>query len=233
VTLVDSVAEVVAPVIASLGIELVDVEHQGGVVRLVVDEPGGIGLDRVAEATRAASRALDLADPIPGRYTLEVSSPGLERPLRQPAHFARAVGQKVSVRARASFEGERRLVGTLLAAEGDRLVLRTEEGAEVAVPYEEVDRAKTVFDWGPAPKPGKVGSRPKGKTVPSDQHHRPAAGTTSGRQRAAESGASGPGGGEERAQERAAGSEAGSPSGQERAAQSEASGPSGRKRTEP
>ncbi|MPY94340.1 MAG: hypothetical protein GEV08_15145 [Acidimicrobiia bacterium] len=162
VKLVDAVTEVVSPVVASLGVELVDVEHLGGVVRLVVDEPGGIGLDRVAEVTRAASRALDLADPLPGTYTLEVSSPGLERPLRSPAHFARAVGQKVNVRARPSFEGDRRVTGTLMAAEAEQLVVRTDAG-DVAVPYDEVDRARTVFDWGPPPKPGKVGSRPKAK----------------------------------------------------------------------
>lgn len=162
-TLVEAVTAAVAPVVASLGVELVDVEHQGAVLRLVVDEPGGIGLDRIAEVTRAASRALDEADPLPGTYTLEVSSPGLERPLRTPAHFARAVGQRVSVRARAGFEGDRRLSGLLVAAGDDHLVVRT-DGGEVQLPYDQVDRARTVFEYGPAPKPGKVGSRPKGAT---------------------------------------------------------------------
>jgi ribosome maturation factor RimP len=162
-TLVDSVTEAVAPVVSSLGVELVDVEHLGGVLRLVVDEPGGIGLDRIAEVTRAASRALDLADPLPGRYTLEVSSPGLERPLRTPAQFARAVGQKVAVRARPTFEGERRITGVLVDATDEQVVVRTDAGDEVTVPYGEVDRARTVFEYGPAPKPGKVGSRPKAK----------------------------------------------------------------------
>lgn len=156
---VETVTEAVAPVLGTLGVELVDVEHRGAVVRVVVDEGGGIGLDRVAEVTQAVSRALDEADPLPGRYTLEVSSPGLERPLRTPDHFARAVGRKVTVKTTSTFSGERRLTGELLSANEGRIVVRGEGPGDVAIPFEAVERARTVFDWGPAPKPGK-GSRP-------------------------------------------------------------------------
>lgn len=155
---VDSVTAVVAPVLGSLGVELVDVEHRGAVVRVVVDEDAGIGLDRVAEVTQAVSRALDDADPLPGRYTLEVSSPGLERPLRTQEHFARAVGRKVALKTTPAFAGERRLTGLLVSADHE-VVVRDEDRGEVAVPFDQVERARTVFDWGPAPKPGK-GSRP-------------------------------------------------------------------------
>lgn len=164
VALVDSVTAVVGPVVTSMGVELVDVEHRGPVLRLVIDEPGGISLDRIAQVTRAASRALDLADPVPGTYTLEVSSPGLERPLRTPAHFTRAVGQKVAVKAVPTFPGERRLAGTLIAAAEDHIVVRAEAG-DVRLPYDAVDRARTVFEHGPGPKPGKVGARPKAKVA--------------------------------------------------------------------
>jgi ribosome maturation factor RimP len=156
---VESVTAAVTPVLGALGVELVDVEHRGAVVRVVVDEHGGIGLDRVAEVTQAVSRALDEADPLPGRYTLEVSSPGLERPLRTPAHFRQAVGRKVTVKTTPAFPGERRLVGELLAATDDRVVVRAEGAGDAEVPLEQVERARTVFDWGPPPKPGK-GSRP-------------------------------------------------------------------------
>ncbi len=155
VKVVEAVTAVVAPVAASLDIDLVDVEHNGGIVRLVADEPGGISLDRIAEFTRAASRALDEADPVPGHYTLEVSSPGLERPLRTPTHFVRAVGQQVAVRRRGNFPGDRRVAGTLVAADDEQFVVRT-DGGEVAVTYGDVDRARTVVDWSPAPKPGKA-----------------------------------------------------------------------------
>lgn len=157
--LVDRVTEVVTPVVNDLGVELVDVEHKGAVLRVVVDQVGGIGLDRVAEVTKALSSALDDADPLPGHYTLEVSSPGLERPLRTPEHFARAVGQKVSMKTKPAFEGERRLVG-ILADSGEHEVVIDAEGiGMVSVPFQDIDKARTVFEWGPAPKPGK-GSKP-------------------------------------------------------------------------
>lgn len=156
---VETVTEAVAPVLGTLGVELVDVEHHGAVVRVVVDEGGGIGLDRVAEVTQAVSRALDDRDPLPGRYTLEVSSPGLERPLRTPAHFAQAVGRKVTLKTKPTFGGERRLTGLLVAATAERLLVGVDGQDDIEVPLADVERARTVFEWGPAPKPGK-GSRP-------------------------------------------------------------------------
>ena len=78
-----------------------------------VDREGGVGLDELGDATREVSSALDVIDPLPGRYTLSVSSPGLERRLRTPAHFARAVGEKVTVRVDAGTADVRRLTGTL------------------------------------------------------------------------------------------------------------------------
>jgi ribosome maturation factor RimP len=157
--LVDRVTEVVTPVVNDLGVELVDVEHKGAVLRVVVDQAGGIGLDRVAEVTKAVSTALDDADPLPGHYTLEVSSPGLERPLRTPEHFARAVGQKVSMKTKPVYEGERRLVGVLAESGEHEVVIDAEGIGTVSVPFQDIDKARTVFDWGPAPKPGK-GSKP-------------------------------------------------------------------------
>lgn len=157
--IVDRVVDVVTPVVDELGVELVDVEHTGPVLRVVVDQAGGIGLDRVAEVTKAVSGALDEADPLPGHYTLEVSSPGLERPLRTPEHFARAVGQRVSMKTKPSFEGERRLVGLLVESTPDQVVIDVEGTGPVSVPLSGVDKARTVFEWGPAPKPGK-GSKP-------------------------------------------------------------------------
>ena len=112
---VDTVSEVVAPLVDQLGAVLVDVEHRGAVLRVVVDADDGIGTERLMEVTRAVSQALDDADPLPGQYTLEVSSPGLERPLRRPDQFARAVGEEVSVKTRSSYGGERRLRGRLVA----------------------------------------------------------------------------------------------------------------------
>src|SRR5208282_4525054 len=102
-------------------------------------------------ATRDVSAALDELDPMPGRYTLSVSSPGLERRLRTPAHFARALGETVTVRVDAGTAEVRRLTGTLVAADETGCTLAGPEGpgSEVRVEYDQIERARTVFEWGP------------------------------------------------------------------------------------
>ena len=151
----ERVAAVVAPVVDDLGLALVDVEHQGAAVRVLVDRPGGVDLDAITEVTRRVSRALDEADPIEGRYTLEVSSPGLERPLRTPAHFAGALDATVTVKTRPGTDGDRRFAGTLVAAGDDGIAVRLADGTVRDLRYDEIERARTVFEWGPAPRPGK------------------------------------------------------------------------------
>ena len=150
---VERVRAVVEPVVAAADLDLYDVELAGGIVRVLVDRSGGVDLSVLGEVTRAVSEALDADDPLPGRYTLEVSSPGLERKLRTPGHFAAALGRKVRVRTVAGTEGERRVEGELTAADADGVVLATEDG-ERRVAYSDVERAKTVFEWGPTPPPG-------------------------------------------------------------------------------
>jgi ribosome maturation factor RimP len=155
---VDTVSEVVAPLVDQFGAVLVDVEHHGTVLRVVIDDDQGIGTERLMEVTRVVSQALDDADPLPGQYTLEVSSPGLERPLRRPDQFARAVGEEISVKARPSYGGERRLRGRLVAATAEQIELLV-DGRSVTLAYDDVERARTIFEWGATPKPGK-GSKP-------------------------------------------------------------------------
>lgn len=160
----ERVLEVVSPVVAELGVELVDVEVAGGLVRVFIDEPGGIGSERLASVTRAVSKALDDDDPIAGHYVLEVSSPGLERPLRTPAHFAGATGQKVTIKTfPGAVEVGRRLTGVISGADDSGVTLLYEVDGRpkgmVHVQYQQIDKAKTVFEWGPTPKPGS-GSRP-------------------------------------------------------------------------
>ena len=155
----DRVRDLVLPLLADRDLDLYDVELAGRDLRVVVDRAGGgLDLDVLADATRAVSRALDDADPIAGAYTLEVSSPGLERKLRTPAHFTRAVGETVRVKLTPSAgearDGERRLEGELTAADEHGITIRTAEGDD-HVAYDDIDRARTVFVWGPAPKPGK------------------------------------------------------------------------------
>jgi len=167
---VEKVRAMVTPLLADLKLELYDVEFRGGTLRITIDtpagSPGGVDLEQIAFVTRMVSRDLDHDDPVPGRYTLEVSSPGLERTLRTPAHFQREIGKTVSVRLRDTAAGERRFTGVLIAASDSDITVRVEdpalpELAERTVRLEQIDRAKTVFVWGPAPKPGQGGKKRK------------------------------------------------------------------------
>ena len=157
-TVSDRVRDVVEAPLEASGLELVDVEHTGALLRVTVDRPGGVDLDAISEASGLVSEALDRTDVVPGRYVLEVSSPGVERPLRTPAHFHRFVGTRVSVLTRPDTEGERRVEGELEAADDEGVVVA---GRRLA--YPEIERARTVFVWEPAPKPGKSGKGGGGK----------------------------------------------------------------------
>lgn len=143
------------PVVDAIGLELIDVELRAGVLLITVDRPDGVDLDALTEVNRAASARLDELDPIPGRYALEVSSPGVERRLRTPAHYARAVGETVTVKTRPQVPGDRRIQGRLVSADDEGFALAVEAGGEpVRLAYTDVDRARTVFEWGPGPRPG-------------------------------------------------------------------------------
>ena len=166
---VDRVTSLVAPIVTDLGLDLYDIEYTGGIVRIVVDtQPGGptgVSLENIALITRLVSREFDHSDPVPGRYTLEVTSPGLERTLRLPRHFVREVGKTIAVRLSSALDGQRRIQGDLVSATEDTIVVRLSDNAltEVTIPLSIVERAKTVFQWGPTPKPGSTGAATKSK----------------------------------------------------------------------
>jgi ribosome maturation factor RimP len=133
------------------GLRLWDVEMGGrpgsSVVRVFVDSDGGVDLDTVAEVSEEISRGLDLRDPIPGRYTLEVSSPGLERTLRSRDHFALSVGRQVVVKTTERVVGDsHRVEGVIAAADEGGVQLRRGE-EDVVVPYDVIKSARTVFEW--------------------------------------------------------------------------------------
>ena len=149
------------PVVEALGLQLFDVTLEGGthaVLKVVVDRPGGVDLDAIEVTTRRVSAALDAADPVRGAYTLEVSSPGVERTLRRPEHFAGAMGATVAVKVRDADGAVERLRGEVTAVDDAGITLQLELEAR-HVPFGEIEQARTVFAWGPAPKPGK-GSKP-------------------------------------------------------------------------
>lgn len=154
-------------VVARRGLELVELslgqEGRGQILRVVVDDPAGpTSLDEVAEISEEISRALDAQDPIPGRYTLEVSSAGLERPLVRPSDYHRFMGRQVKVRTLEPIEGRRTFTGSIRSAGDDSFVLLEapagggdgaaaeadrDMGGVVEIPYVAVARARLVVDW--------------------------------------------------------------------------------------
>ncbi len=176
----DRLITLLTPVLADVHLELVDVIVASlgtaqASVQVLVDHDaqhplgGRIDLDGVSAATRIIDAAIEADDPIDSAFELEVSSPGLERPLRTPAHFVRFVGTVVSVKTLVGSDGERRVEGRLDAAEPISSGSITVDGKQIS--YDSIDRARTVFVWGPQPKPGKGGTKPgatKAKAVPGN-----------------------------------------------------------------
>ena len=155
---VDRLWAVIEPYVAAEGIELDDLEIVGKapglVVRVTLDADGGVGVDRLAEVSRRLSRLLDDDDPVDGSYTLEVSSPGLERKLRKPRHFQKSVDREVKVKSRTEIAGTRSHRGTLAGAGDDSFVVEV-DGDMREIAYGDVVSARTVFTWAKAAKPGK------------------------------------------------------------------------------
>ena len=179
----DAIRALVEPALVSSGLELWDVEVSRDAVRVLVDRPGGIDLDALADlAGKVVSPLLDEhPDLTPaGHFSLEVSSPGVERTLRRAEHYARYVGTEVSVKTAEAVAGARRHHGLLVAADDDAITVEPKDGPageQVRIPLELVDRARTVLVWGPAAKPGKSAhsKRSKGSKGSSKAVKRPAA----------------------------------------------------------
>jgi ribosome maturation factor RimP len=165
----DRVRALVEPIASDLDLDLYDLEQRGGTLRVTIDTPpgpdGGVDMDKLALATRLISREMDHQDPMPGRYTLEVTSPGVERTLRTPVHFQREIGKTVNVRLTDTNAAQRRFEGVLIAADETTATLRLDDDelTEQVVRLADIDRARTVFVWGPKPKPGGKGAPKKKK----------------------------------------------------------------------
>lgn len=158
--LIQTLEGLIAPLAAQHELDLWGLELASGpgrsVLRVFVDTPEGITVDQCARLSRDLSVLLDVEDPIPGRYTLEVSSPGLDRIFFRPEQMAAYLGQEVSLALREPEAGRRTLRGTLLRVDGSTVVL-DEAGAEQAVDFSHVKRAQLRYAP-PAPaKPGKGG----------------------------------------------------------------------------
>ena len=143
----DELAKLLEPAIERLGYELADLEvrlgGKGGLVRVFIDKPEGIDLDDCETVSRAVSALLDVEDPVPGNYNLEVSSPGLDRKLTKVEHFQRFEGETVKVQMRFPIEGRRRFRGTLVSSDDENIVVEV-DGVAHTLPVATIDTARLV-----------------------------------------------------------------------------------------
>ena len=146
----------VGPYVAAEGIELDDVEVLGGgkLLRVVVEGDESIGVDRIADLSRGIARLIENDDPFPGAYTLEVTTPGLERKLRRPDQFRKAVGSDVHIKTFRKIADDKHHRGRLTAADDDVIVVSV-DGDERRIEMADVASARTVFVWEKGAKPGK------------------------------------------------------------------------------
>ncbi len=143
----DELFSLLEPTVITLGYELVEVEFApagaGGLLRLYIDAAPGITLDDCERVSRQVSAVLEVEDPIPGRYTLEVSSPGLDRVLRTREHFKRFLGGRIKVQLETPLDGRRRFTGKLLEVLDDGVVLDV-DGARTLLGFEQIQKARLV-----------------------------------------------------------------------------------------
>jgi len=143
----DELAKLLEPTVERLGYELADLEvrlgGKGGLVRIFIDKPEGIDLDDCEKVSLAVSALLDVEDPVPDNYNLEVSSPGLDRKLTKVEHFQRFEGETVKVQMRFPIEGRRRFRGTLVSSNDENIVVEV-DGESHSLPLKTIDTARLV-----------------------------------------------------------------------------------------
>ena len=171
----EELTELLAPVVADLGLECLGVEyspsHGNGLVRVYIDAAErAVTVDDCEAVSRQVSATLDVHDPIQDRYTLEVSSPGLDRPLYTPAQFARFVGSAVKIELNLPLNGRRRFQGPIVAVDGADIVV-DQDGAAVTIAHANMHKARLVPQL--AEKPGKVHKGKKEKKHKNEQPVRP------------------------------------------------------------
>jgi ribosome maturation factor RimP len=154
-----SIVELLRDLAEGEGLELVATEVVGSgpqtVLRLVIDGPDGVNLDQCAEVSRMASALLDVEDPLTHGYTLEVSSPGLDRKLFERGDYERFADRRISIRMAPSFRTRRRVSGVLLGLQDEWVRVREDSGEVVELPFSEVFEARLEIDWKQILKEGK------------------------------------------------------------------------------
>ena len=145
----DQLRELLAPVVAGMGCQRWELAYTprsgGGLLRLYIDSPNGISLADCERVSRGVRETLDAADPIPGHYTLEVASPGLDRVLRTREHFERFAGERVRLEMMQPIEGRKRFAGRLLGV-GERDITLELESGRISLPIDDIHRARLAPD---------------------------------------------------------------------------------------
>ena len=155
-SIADKLWDRIEPYVAAEGVELDDVEVLGGgqIVRVTLDAGDPIGVDTIADLSRGIGRLIEEDDPIKGSYTLEVSSPGLERKLTRERHFEKSIGRDVKVKTHREIDRTKNHRGLLAGTTGEDFTV-TVDGNDRTIRYAEVASARTVFEWGSDKRPGK------------------------------------------------------------------------------
>lgn len=152
-TIEDRARQVAEPLIAAEGLELVDVEykreHAGWILRLFIDKPGGVGIEDCTRASHAVETALDVEDFIPQEYQLEVSSPGLNRPLTRPGHYQKATGKQVRVKTFGPIgtPPRKNFLGTLKTVAPERITVSVEGAGDFDIPFKDIAHANLEFEF--------------------------------------------------------------------------------------
>ncbi len=192
------ISNLLSPTVQALGLELLGVEYLpapgGALLRLYIDipqdavgdaeSPRMVGIEDCESVSREVSAQLDVEDPISSHYTLEVSSPGVDRPLFTPAQFARFLGEQAKIGLKLPQDGRRKLQGKIVAVEGERIDVELDakpEPQRVSVVFENIEKARLVPDWaalgfGPPKQepPARPGRKPAGKPKGKPKAKRPA-----------------------------------------------------------
>ncbi len=142
---------IITPAVEALGVELLGIEYlsqgQHSVLRIYIDSEAGITVDNCADVSHQVSAVLDVEDPIRGEYTLEVSSPGADRPLFTAEHYRQVVGEQISVRLHAPQDGRRKFKGELISIDEDGRITIEVDGIDYTLPLADVDKANLVPQW--------------------------------------------------------------------------------------
>jgi ribosome maturation factor RimP len=140
-----TLSDQISSIVNAMDYEFVGAQMQGGVLQIFIDKESGVNVDDCSRISRQVSAMLDVEDPIQGRYTLEVSSPGLDRPLFQMMHYTKQVGKRIKVHMQAPINNRRKFVGQLLRIDGNDIHLLVDE-EEIVLPFSEIEKANVIAD---------------------------------------------------------------------------------------